>query len=272
MKKLKLMLLAVSMLLVLSGCGYTNPHTPAGHEGYIYEDPMIFGNGGYQGTVNGPGNFGVSPWNNKAINVDMRPNTYPEGFKILANDDLNVSVGFHAVLELEEDSVKDVVENYGGDKWYGRYVRKSFRTFIRESVQGYDSKKIRKNRTKIGEDVKKKLAVYLEGSPIIIKSLVVGNIDYPEAVERAVEEKLAAKQRLEAKETEREIAVKDAEIKVAEATGIAEAQKIINTTLTANYLQHEAIQAQLKMASSPNHTTVYIPSGANGIPLIKQIK
>ena len=37
-------------------------------------------------------------------------------------------------------------------------------------------------------------------------------------------------------------------------------------------LQHEAIQAQLAMSQSPNHTTVYIPSGENGIPIIKTAK
>jgi hypothetical protein len=60
-----------------------------------------------------------------------------------------------------------------------------------------------------------------------------------------------------------------AAVRVAEAKGIADAQQIINTSLTPLYLQHEAIQAQLKMAGSPNHTQVYIPSGPNGIPLIK---
>jgi regulator of protease activity HflC (stomatin/prohibitin superfamily) len=68
------------------------------------------------------------------------------------------------------------------------------------------------------------------------------------------------------------MAKKDAEIRIADAHGLSEAQKIINSTLTDRYLQHEAIQAQLKMANSPNHTTVYIPSGLNGIPLIKNIK
>ena len=62
-----------------------------------------------------------------------------------------------------------------------------------------------------------------------------------------------------------------AEIRVAEANGIAESQKIINATLTDRYLQHEAIQAQLQMASSPNHTQIYIPTGNNGIPLVKTI-
>jgi hypothetical protein len=62
-----------------------------------------------------------------------------------------------------------------------------------------------------------------------------------------------------------------AEIRVQEALGISQAQKIINATLTDQYLQHEAIQAQVKMADSPNHTTIYIPVGSNGIPIVNTI-
>ena len=68
-----------------------------------------------------------------------------------------------------------------------------------------------------------------------------------------------------------EVEKQKAEIKITEATGIAKAQEIINATLTDKYLQHEAIQAQEKMADSPNHTTIYIPSGQNGIPLVKTV-
>ena len=124
----------------------------------------------------------------------------------------------------------------------------------------------------IAGEVNTKLTEYLKGTPFVLVKLVVGNIDYPKVVAKAVEQKLAAQQLLEEKATQKEIAKRDAEIKIEEAKGIAEAQKIINATLTQNYLQHEAIQAQLKMADSPNHTTVYIPSGANGIPLIKTSK
>lgn len=62
-----------------------------------------------------------------------------------------------------------------------------------------------------------------------------------------------------------------AQIKVEEAKGIAAAQEIINTTLSDKYLQHEAIQAQMEMASSPNHSTIYIPVGNNGLPIVKTI-
>jgi hypothetical protein len=68
-----------------------------------------------------------------------------------------------------------------------------------------------------------------------------------------------------------EVEKQKAEIKITEAYGIAKAQEIINATLTDKYLQHEAIQAQEKMADSPNHTTIYIPSGQNGIPLVRTV-
>lgn len=62
-----------------------------------------------------------------------------------------------------------------------------------------------------------------------------------------------------------------AAIRVAEAKGIAESQRIIDSSLTNNYLQYLAIKAQEKMAGSPNHTQIYIPVGTNGIPLVKTI-
>ena len=63
-----------------------------------------------------------------------------------------------------------------------------------------------------------------------------------------------------------------AQIRVEEAKGIRDSQQLINATLTDQYLQHEAIQAQVKMAGSPNHTQIYIPVGNNGIPVVKTIE
>lgn len=58
---------------------------------------------------------------------------------------------------------------------------------------------------------------------------------------------------------------------VERARGVAESMEIISQQLEANinYLQYLAIQAQVKMADSPNHTTVYIPVGPNGLPIVR---
>jgi len=262
-------LIFLPLLALLASC--TNPSAPAGHEGYIYESPRVWGTGGFQGTLNGPENFGVSLWRNEAIIIDIRPRTYTEHFQILAKDDLNISFNYHAILMIKPDSVKDVVEKFGGVDWYKRYIHETFRTYARDSVQRYNAVELKGKRDEMSQQVTAQLQQYLEGTPFILKSLVVGNIEYPEVVAKAVEKKLAAQQLLAEKETQKAIAKKDAEIRVEEAKGIAQAQKIINATLTLNYLQHEAIQTQLKMADSPNHTTVYIPVGTNGIPLMKTI-
>lgn len=63
------------------------------------------------------------------------------------------------------------------------------------------------------------------------------------------------------------------EAEIERARGVAESMVIISEKLEENdnYLQYLAIQAQIKMADSPNHTTVYIPVGPNGLPLIRTI-
>lgn len=62
-----------------------------------------------------------------------------------------------------------------------------------------------------------------------------------------------------------------AQIQVAQARGIAEAQDIIKSTLTPAYLQYEAIEAQKAEVNSPNHTIIYIPSSSNGVPLVSTV-
>ncbi len=264
------LLLVATMAALSAGC--TNPETPAGHEGYVFERPRVIGKGGFQGIVKGPGNYGVSIFRNEVINIDMRPKTYTEQFEILAKDDLNIAFRFHVIIGLLENRVEDVVVKYGGEDWFARFVREPFRTFVRSSVQQYDSREVKANREVVANQVKTQLQEHLDGTPFELVSLVVGNIDYPDSVAKAVEAKLAARQLLEEKETQKQIAQRDAEIRIEEAKGIAEAQRIINATLTPNYLQHEAIQAQEHMAASPNHTTVYIPVGNNGLPLVHMPK
>ena len=66
-----------------------------------------------------------------------------------------------------------------------------------------------------------------------------------------------------------QIARQEAQIEVEHAKGVAAAQAIINKTLTPQYLQHEAISAQLEAAKNSAHTeTIYIPSGPQGIPTV----
>jgi hypothetical protein len=66
-----------------------------------------------------------------------------------------------------------------------------------------------------------------------------------------------------------QIAKQKAEIRRQDAIGVREAQDEIAKTLTPLYVQFEMTEALKQIAlSGQNNSTVFIPSGAAGIPLI----
>ncbi len=70
-----------------------------------------------------------------------------------------------------------------------------------------------------------------------------------------------------------QVARQKAEIRHEEAKGVREAQDEIAKTLTPLYVQFEMVEALKAIATSgQNNTVVYIPSGANGIPLVSTVK
>lgn len=78
-----------------------------------------------------------------------------------------------------------------------------------------------------------------------------------------------AKARQRARITTAEIAITKAraQMRYQESIGIRKAQDEISSTLTPLYIQHEAIQAMERGGASK----IYIPSGAQGIPLVNNV-
>jgi hypothetical protein len=82
-------------------------------------------------------------------------------------------------------------------------------------------------------------------------------------INRARQQAMITRAQIEATEA-------NAEKRYQEAIGIRRAQVEISKTLTNQYLQHEAIQAQKAVATSgKNNTIIYVPSGPNGVPLVQ---
>lgn len=257
-----------------------NPDVPAGYVGYQTQG-AILGSSKFYGTLKGPSSPGKT-WMVKSFNVSVTPYTYNEDFtgdnSVLSKDNLKVSFRTHIVWRVREDSVKDFVEKYStidpnvakqdAEKVvkdaYNNFIKEPFRTFSRNEVQKLDGLKIKDNQVEIGDTILAKMKKMTEGTPFEIISAVVGNIQYPKTVEDAVSENLASEQLLQKEH-------KDAERRIVQAKSIAESMQVINKQLSDQYLQHEAIEAQKSMVNSPNHTVIYIPVGAMGIPLVSTV-
>jgi len=270
-------------MVALSGCA--NVETPAGYVGYITQGAYIR-KAHFYGLQTGPTSSGLG-WLLRVTNVSVTPYTYTEEFTadsaVLSRDNLRVAFRVHVLWRVNAERVKDFVEHYstleeGGQPEkivavaYRNFVREPLRTYARDEVQKLNGLEIKDRIADLGNLVGARILDLTKDTPFLIMSVVVGNIQYPEEVANAVAEKMAATQVLERKQTEIEIEQREAQKRVVQAEGIAKAMGIINERLSSQYLQHEAIEAQKATVGSPNHTTIYLPVGPMGVPLVGTIE
>ena len=261
-----------------------NPFTPAGYVGYLTKG-AVFGQSRFYGVQRGPTSPGRT-WLLAVTNISVTPYTYHEDFtgqdSVLSRDNLQIGFRVHTVWHIDADRVPLFMERYTTTVTdgslqkdpdavvkvaYANFVREPLRTFARDEVQRRNGLDVKEALMPIGDAVLNRIRAYADGSPFVISSVVVGNVQYPAEVADAVSRKLAATQELQRKDTEIEIERKERTKREVQAQGIANAMQIIRGQLSAMYIQHEAIEAQKMMVNSPNHTVVYIPSGPMGVPI-----
>ncbi len=210
----------------------------------------------------------------KEIVIDINDLT-PKAADNLSLKDLDVSVYYR----VPQDRISELFVKYaqsaarGTDgvymPAYGLVVREA-RSAIYEQVSKIDSLQLHKQRESLQSDVLQELQRRLDRSDpgdIIISRVVVRALNTDPSIEAAIRDAVEAEKRLEAKQVQVEIAKKDAEIEVERAKGIAEANAIINQSLTAAYLQHEINTALLRFADNES-SVVVIPANMQGFEMI----
>ena len=201
----------------------------------------------------------------KEIAIDINDLT-PKAADNLSLKDLDVSVFYR----VPKDRVSELMVKYaaaavrGADgiymPAYGLLVREA-RAAIYEQVSEIDSLQLHKQRELLQSAVLEELQGRLEQSD-------AGDIIITRVVVRALNtDPVEAEKRLEAKQVQVEIAKKDAEIEIERAKGIAEANNIINSSLTAEYLQHEVNKALQRFADNDG-SVVVIPANMQGFEMI----
>ncbi len=210
----------------------------------------------------------------KEIAIDINDLT-PKAADNLSLKDLDVSIFYR----VPQDRVSELFVKYaavsgrGADgiylPAYGLVVREA-RSAIYEQVSEIDSLQLHKQRESLQTDVLEELQVRLERSDpgdMVITRVVIRALNTDPSIEAAIRDAVEAEKRLEAKQVQVEIAKKDAEIEIERAKGIAEANAIINSSLTAEYLQHEVNTALLRFADNDS-SVVVIPANMQGFEMI----
>ncbi len=265
----RFLLLNLGLALAGSSSGCTNPEVPQGHEGYVYNVPLMFGEMEYRETLRGPASTGIS-WRLYVDTVDMRARSYKEDFQLLTRDNLSVTFEVNTRIKLRDGSVKEIVEEWGGEKWYEWNVKEQLRTIVREQVTRFSATDIQLETPKVRELITEKLAGKFKTTPISIESVDIGQIQFPKEVADAISRKIAKKQELERQEFVLAKTTKEAAIRVLEALKVAEQQRIISSTLDPLYVQQKAVQVYRTLAHSSNKVIMMLPNSpdSTGMPTV----
>lgn len=186
---------------------------------------------------------------------------------------LTISIDCTTLYKIDESKASQIYSLYATslNELLNKIILPIIRTEIRNVISKYKAEEIYSSkREEIAKEIEKILIQKLSEKGVIVDSFLVRAILLPQEVEDAIQMKLKAQQEAEAMEFKKQKAEEEARIKVIEAKGLAEAQRIINSTLTPYYIQLEAIQLYKNLASSSNTTFIIMPTSPNatGVPLI----
>ncbi len=199
-----------------------------------------------------------------------------EIIEVRTNNGLTMGLDCSLIFYIIGDKAPQIYRELGTiENLQNKILMPNLRTHMRDVVSKYSPEEIYSTkRESISIEIEKRIREVGLKNGAIIDQFLIRMIKLPEEVDKAIQMKLKSQQESEAMMYVKQKAEQEAEIKIIEAKGLAEAQKIINSTLTPNYLQHEAIQAYKELANSNNTTFVIMPTNPNstGMPLILNSK
>ncbi len=209
----------------------------------------------------------------KEIAIDFNDLT-PKARDNLRLKDLDISI-FYRVAP---DTIAEMMVKYAASYAQGdaallpayAIVFREGRDVIYEEVTKIDSLELHRNRDALRDGITEGLQTKLDDKDpgvFTITRVAVRALNTDPTIEEAIQKAVQAQKTLEAKKIEVNIAAKDAEIEIARARGIAEANAIINSSLTPEYLQHELNEA-LKMFAQNDGGVVVIPANMQGMSMI----
>lgn len=221
-----------------------------------------------------------APWNDIYV-YDVRWQSFTENVDALSADDLQVLVKAAIILRPIPEEVYFLAHELGSD-FYPRVVKPEFLAAVRSVVSGYSMVTVPEKSAEIASKVQAVVVEKLKGRHLEIQSVALADVDFPQVVLSAIEQKQAKEQEKEQKEFELTIAAKDAEIARTRAKGEgdairiradgeaeglriraigqAKAQETITKTLTPDYLRY-------KLYDSPNSKLVLLPDKLN-VPIL----
>ncbi|MBZ0204488.1 MAG: prohibitin family protein [Ignavibacteria bacterium] len=189
-----------------------------------------------------------------------------DAISTLSSDGLTLTLDLTVWYRLSEGDAPQVYRTIGTD-YVEKIVRPAVRTAIRDVSVGFPATDIYSiKREDFINNVTKNLEKAFDGRGIILERVLLRNVELPEKVRAAIDEKIASEQRAQQMVYVLQKEKQEAERKRVEAQGISDYNRIVSQSITDQVLQLKGIEATLELGKS-NNSKMVIMNGKN-MPLI----
>jgi prohibitin 1 len=189
----------------------------------------------------------------RTMNIEVRS-------PLPSKEGLTVQSDISILYRVESTYAPQIVEKLGRN--YDQVViLPVFRSAVADVSSKYFAKDMHTGqRANIEREIKELMMTQLKDRGFTVESVLLKSIVLPNGLAKAIEDKLESEQDAQRMQFVLDKERQEAQRRIIEATGIRDAQKIINEGLTPMLIQFKSIEAFNKLSTSPN-TKVIITNG-----------
>ena len=263
----KVIPLAIVVIVVIAVIMFWSRMTTtidAGHAGVLFK---TFGGGVDTTQTYSEGFHFLAPWNEMIV-YETRQQEIAEDMNVLSSNGLEIKAEVSAWYRPEYSKLGLLHANLGKD-YLRRVVIPALRSSARSVIGRYTPEQIYSTkRDAIQDEIFEEAKAILDTKYVDLTQILIRSIVLPSTIKAAIEGKLKQEQESLEYEFKLQKAEKEAQRQIIDAEGKAEANRILNASLTNNILREKGITATLKLAESNNSKVVIIGNSDGGMPLI----
>lgn len=199
-----------------------------------------------------PGAAGYNPIASRIIKMPIRTMNMEINSNLPSREGLNVAAVISILYRMQPEQAPQIVETIGVGNEIN-VISSVFRSTAADVCSRYFAKDMHSaQRANIEKEIADQMLSLLRPRGFEIEAVLLKNIQLPEGLARAIEEKLEAEQDAQRMEFLLEREKREAQRKLIEAQGIRDAQKIISEGLSKSIIEWQSIEAFRELAKSPN--------------------
>ncbi|MFC5195129.1 MULTISPECIES: prohibitin family protein [Bizionia] len=209
----------------------------------------------------------VAPWN-KVFVYEVRQQELVERMNVLSSNGLDIKLEASIWFQPAYESLGKLHQEKS-EMYKERVLLPAIRSAARSVVGRYTPEQLYSSkRDAIQQEIFEETQKIVKDQYIQLNEILVRDVTLPATIKDAIERKLKQEQESLEYEFRLVTAAKEAEKRIIDAQGKADANRILSASLNEKILQDKGIEATVKLSESPNSKVIVIGSGDSGLPII----